>query len=63
MDRLIELIDEEYNYEILSEFKNKYISINTQNCTRQLIEFIVRLIRNEEVEDIGNEPIKEKQNI
>ena len=63
VDRLIELIDEEYNYEILSEFKNKYISINTQNCTRQLIEFIVRLIRNEEVEDIGNEPIKEKQNI
>ena len=43
--------------------RKKYISVNTENCTRQIVEFIVRLIRNEEVESIDNEYIKEKQNI
>ena len=60
---LVNLLNQEYDYEVLKKFKKKYISVNTENCTRQIVEFIVRLIRNEEVESIDNEYIKEKQNI
>lgn len=60
VDELLQLIEQEYDYSILKEFKNKYISVNTKDCTKQIVEFIVRLIRNEEVKDIGNEFSKEK---
>ena len=60
---LVELMEQDYDYNILRDFKEKYISVNTNNCTKQIVEFIVRLIKNEEVENMGNEPIKEKQNI
>ena len=62
-EELIDLIDKDYDYSVLQQFKNKYISVNTKNCTKQIVEFIVRLMRNEQVEDIGNEHIKEEQNI
>ena len=58
---LLKLIELSYDYSVLEQFKNKFISVNTQNVTKQLVEFIVRLIRNEQVENIGNEPVKEKQ--
>lgn len=61
--QLIELLEQEYDYSILKDFKEKYISVNTNNCTKQIVEFIVRLIKNEEVESMGNEPIKKEQNI
>ena len=60
---LVNLINQEYDYEVLKKFKEKYISVDTENCTKQIVEFIVRLIINEEIESIGNEHIKEKQNI
>ena len=63
VDKLLQLLDQEYDYSILSNFKNKYISIDTNNCTKQIVDFIVRLIRNEQVESIGNESVKEEQNI
>lgn len=62
-EELINLIDKDYDYTVLHQFKNKYISVNTNNCTKQIVEFIVRLMRNEQVESIGNEYIKEEQNI
>ena len=62
-DGLIKLLDENYDYQVFYEFKNKYISIDTKECTKQIVEFIARLMRNEQVEDMGNEPIKEKYNI
>ena len=62
-EELISLIDKDYDYTVLHQFKNKYISVNTNNCTKQIVEFIVRLMRNEQVESIGNEYIKEEQNI
>ena len=63
VDKLLELLDIDYNYEILNNFKNTYVSVNTNECTKQIVEFIVRLIRNEEIESIGIEPVKEEQNI
>lgn len=62
-EELINLIDKDYDYTVLQQFKNKYISVNTKNCTKQIVEFIVRLMRNEQIENIGNEHIKEEQNI
>ena len=60
---LVKIMEQEYDYNILREFKEKYISVDTKNCTKQIVEFIVGLIKNEEIENIGNEHIKEKQNI
>ena len=56
-------MEEKYDYKSLENFKNKYISIDTNNCTKQVVEFIARLLRNEEIKDLGNEPIKEEQTI
>ena len=58
-NELINLIKQDYDYNILKEFKEKYISVNTNNCTKQLVEFIVRLIRNEEMAENDEEKIKE----
>ena len=61
--QLIELLEQDYDYSILRDFKEKYISVDTNNCTKQIVEFIARMIKNEEVESMGNEPIKKEQNI
>ena len=45
--------------ENLKEFKEKYISVNTNDCTKQLVEFIVSLIRNEKIAENDEEKIKE----
>ena len=60
IDKLLKLLEENYDYEILNQFKNKYVSINTNQCTKQIVEFIARLVKNEEIESIGNEPSQEK---
>lgn len=61
VDVLLNMIKEDYDYKALEDFKNKYISIDTNNCTKQIVEFIARLLKNEEIKNLGNEPIKEKQ--
>ena len=38
---LLKKIEEDYGFQILEKFKNKYISIEKQNCTKQLINLIV----------------------
>lgn len=63
VDDLLKLMEEKYDYKSLENFKNKYISIDTNNCTKQVVEFIARLLKNEEIKDLGNEPIKEEQTI
>ena len=50
-------IDKDYDYTVLHQFKNKYISVNTNNCTKQIVEFIVRLMRNEQVESITKDSL------
>ncbi len=63
VEELVQLLEEDYDYNILKEFREKYISIDTNNCTKKIVEFIMRLINDEKVEDMGNEPSKEKSNI
>ena len=59
VNELINLIKQDYDYNILKEFKEKYISVNTNDCTKQLVEFIVSLIRNEKIAENDEEKIKE----
>ena len=59
-DELLRMLNEEYDYSVLEKFKNKYVSINKKDCTGQIVKFIVRLMKNEKVEDLGNEPSKEE---
>ena len=61
IEKLLELLDENYKHNALKEFKNKYVEVDTENVTKQLGEFIVRLARNEKIEDISNKYIKEEQ--
>ncbi len=62
-ERILQKIDEEYNFEILSKFSEKYVDVNTDNCTGQLVDFMMRLVNNEKDENMVNEPSKEKLNI
>ena len=59
-EELLKLLKEDYDYSVQKQFKNKYVSINKKDCTGQIVEFIVRLMKNEEVESLGKEPIKEE---
>lgn len=54
-EELITLLDKKYDYNILERFKNKYISINTNNCANQLARYIMELINNENKEKIKKE--------
>ena len=60
---LLNLMEEEYDYNILEKFKEKYISIDTKNNTKKLAEFIMRLINNEEIKNMGNEPSKKEYSV
>ena len=33
---LISLLNQEYDYDVLKNFKEKYISVDTENCTKQI---------------------------
>ena len=64
--KLLRLLDEEYDYTILEKFKNKYITVNTNNCTNQLSKYILELAENEykeKVEEKYYTDSKEKLNI
>ena len=63
-DEMIKLLEKDYNYNILNEFKNKYISINTENCTMQIAQFINKLANNEDVKNNYNyDEIKQLEKI
>lgn len=41
---LAKAMEEEYDMEALRAFRNKYIDVDTDNCTGQLVDFIIRLM-------------------
>lgn len=65
--KLLKLLEEDYDYSVLENFRNKYITVNTNNCAEQLAKFILEIINNNEYkENIEKEPntiSKEKLNI
>ena len=65
-EELLKLLEEEYDYSILAQFRNKYITVNTNNCTRQLSKSILELMKNEyekRVKEEHNTDSKEKLNV
>lgn len=64
VEELLALLDEEYDYEILREFKEKYISIDLNNVTENISKFIMELISNEkETKNVGNKSSKKERTI
>ncbi len=53
--KLLALLEEEYDYSVLEEFKNKYITVNTSNCTKQLASSILELMDYECKENVKKE--------
>lgn len=49
---LVAAFDEPYDLEALRTFRNKYIDIDTTDCTKQLADFIMRLINGTEKSNI-----------
>lgn len=41
VDDLLQKIDKEYDYNILENFKNKYISVDKQDCAKKIVDFIM----------------------
>ena len=64
--KLLELFEEKYDYHSLQEFKNKYISVNTNECTKQLANYLLELMKNEykeEIKEESNTAIKKELNV
>lgn len=53
--KLLALLEEEYDYSVLDKFRNKYITVNTINCTKQLASDILELMEYEYKEKIKKE--------
>ena len=60
VQELLNFIEEEYDYDALKKFKQKYIEVPINGCVDKLIEFIMRLMKNEKIENIDDRFIKEK---
>lgn len=62
-DKILELLEEEYDYSTLENFKNKYIAVDTNNCTEKLSKYILELMNNEYKKDVEKDldPDSEKK--
>ena len=62
-DKLLNLMEKEYDYSVLERFRNKYITVDTKDCTNKLSKFILELMKDEyktDVEEIPSKFIKKK---
>jgi len=65
-EELIKLIEEPYDFNRLETFKNKYITINTSHCTKQLAQNVLEIMNHEpkkEIEKEFNKTCQEELNI
>ena len=53
--KLLKMIEEEYDYNALQRFKDKYITVDTKNCTNKLSKYILELMNNEYKEEVEKE--------
>lgn len=61
--KLLRMFEREYDYEILKKFRNKYISVDINNCTEKIVKFIMELMNDEykeKIEKVGSESSKEE---
>ena len=66
-ERLLQLLDETYDYSALEDFRNRYITVNIYDCAGQLANFVLEIMKNneykEEIEEESNRDSEEKLNI
>lgn len=41
VNKLLQILEQDYDYKILEHFKNKYISIDKQDCTKKIVNFMM----------------------
>ena len=67
MKAIIEKIEsEDYDYEQLRRFNEKYVETKDTNNTERIVDFIFNYLestRNEENKEVVSESIKEKSNV
>lgn len=65
-EELLELLEQEYDFSALEDFRNRYITVNTQNCSKQLAKTILEIVNKDEYKEENKENIdrtvKEKLN-
>ncbi len=54
-EKLLKLLEEQYDMRILENFKNRYISVNTNNCANQVAHYVLELMNNEYQETVKEE--------
>lgn len=66
-EELLDLLEQDYDYSILEDFRNRYITVNTNNCAKQLAKFILEIMEDyeykEESKEEPNTASKEKLTI
>lgn len=63
---MLELLEKKYDYSVLEKFKNKFITVNTTECTKELSKYILELMNNEykeKIEENINTNIKKELNV
>lgn len=50
-EELLELLEEDYDYSALEDFRNRYITVDVNNCAGQLANFILELMKNNEYKE------------
>ena len=46
-DRLVEMLEEEYNFELLEQYREKYIDVELCDCSGQFAEWLLRTMKEE----------------
>ena len=46
-DILVEMLEEEYNFELLEQYREKYIDVELCDCSGQFAEWLLRTMKEE----------------
>ncbi len=57
--KIVNMLERKYDYKILEDFRNKYIQVDSNDCTGKLTDFIMKLMNNENIEEVKKEEVKE----
>lgn len=65
-EELLELLEQDYDFTALENFRNRYITVNTKGCAKQLAKNILEIVNGNEYEEENQEntdrTVKEKLN-
>lgn len=55
-ERLLELLEQDYDYSVLEDFRDRYVTVDINNCAGQLANFVMEIIKN----DVNKEETKKE---